>query len=369
MIQYSKIAFKLFLFSLLMPLAPAMGFETLPQLEAHFRPFNTGWIGADGIYSVALPNKTLWLFGDTLMGSMHTEQREVTGMWRNTVAIEKNKRWHFTPPEGPPLDRTFFELSDPEYWFWPGPGLYHNGQMHFMLPQFVHDKGDAAFAFKQSASYFAQVSHPDRPLSEWRINYTRLPWQTAYTVAAVADHSYWYLYGYKDLQHGSQTVRQAHLMRWPLKQLAGSPASTQALIDSAQFWDGRGWSSEPENSFPLFSGFQSEASVHFHAPSQEYLMVYTDNDFSGNVVLRKAKSPAGPWSQAQVLFRTPEHGNNGAFCYAAKAHPHLADFLPQSFTPAKSLVIGYACNAFEPKQLELQPQLYLPRFVAVNLPD
>lgn len=366
----SRQRLQLLLLSVLMGwVSAAHAFEPLPQLERHFRPFHTGWIGADGIYSIPLRNQTLWLFGDTLMGEMQPTARTISGMLRNTAALQVNQRWHFKGAPGPTLQQDFFRSPDPGRWFWPGPGLFQQGSLSIMLPQFEHVPGEAAFQFKQTATYLAQIQNPQAPLNQWRFDYTPLPWKNiAYTVAAVKAQAWWYIYGYRDVQRDgrrSQQKRQAYLMRLPLQPLARDSASALA---QAEFWDGRGWSSQADSAAPLFTGFQSEGSVHYHAPTQSYWMVYTADDFSGQVMLRTAPHPSGPWSSAQVLFRMPEHGQDGIFCYAAKAHPQLKSFLP-SHLSEHAVVIAYACNTFEPPKLESRPDVYLPRFVAVQIDD
>ena len=48
---------------------PRVAVEKLPRYDALFEG-QTGWIGADGAYSVALTDdEILWLFGDTFFGS------------------------------------------------------------------------------------------------------------------------------------------------------------------------------------------------------------------------------------------------------------------------------------------------------------
>src|SRR5262245_33553686 len=53
-------------------------------------PYEQGWLGGDGAYSVALsPTRTLWLFGDTFVGSPEQQSRDGATFIHNSIGISE----------------------------------------------------------------------------------------------------------------------------------------------------------------------------------------------------------------------------------------------------------------------------------------
>lgn len=348
--------------------APVIDAPALARFEQGFRPFDTGWTGADGLYAIPLgTHRVLWVFGDTLLGALSPQGRQIVGMRRNTAALQGGDQLVFAPPLLPGLHQDFVASPGAGQWLWPGPGLAQGQRLWMVMPAFVHvPTHEEAFGFRQVSTYGVRVSNAQQPPAQWRFTLHPLPWarhgarDVSYTAAGFADETHWYLYGYGDQQSSGRLDRRAFLLR-----LSRQP---DPLAAQPAFWDGRGWTSDPTAAQALFSGFQSEASVSYHAGLQQFLMVYTANDFSGRIQLRRAPRPEGPWSDPETLFTPPDHGQGQAFCYAAKHYPHLQSFIPAAQRP-QGLVLGYACNSFKAEDLTTQPHLYLPRFVAVTMPQ
>ncbi|HEY9843015.1 MAG: DUF4185 domain-containing protein [Candidatus Sericytochromatia bacterium] len=331
-----------------------------PDIESHFQPFATGWTGADGLYSIALgPQRHLWLFGDTLIGSRQGAGRTIASMPRNSLAVQTNGQWRFFWRSGPKGE--VFAAPDPQHWFWPGPGTLYQGKLYLLLPEFAPDAAGGVFGFRHTGLYLVTVSNPDADPADWRIDYRALNWgtqsgkegPTAYSVAALVVSDQLYVYGYAD----RASRRQARLLRIALADLASG--------QSESYWDGRGWSPQAQDAVPLFDGFHSEASIHWFAALNKghggYGLIYSAPNLYSQILMRTAPAPTGPWSEAQQLYQIPET-RPGVFCYAAKHHPHLA-------RTQNELVLGYACNASDPGRLESDGELYLPRFVRLPLPE
>ena len=73
---------------------PVIHVEPLPQYDALFER-QDGWTGGDGVYSVALSDRTiLWLFGDTWWGEVHNNTHINAAIVNNTVAIQDSPPGH-----------------------------------------------------------------------------------------------------------------------------------------------------------------------------------------------------------------------------------------------------------------------------------
>jgi hypothetical protein len=127
-----------------------------------------------------------------------------------------------------------------------------------------------------------------------------------------------------------------------------------------KFWSARGWASDVDAAVGLFDEAAAEMSVHYDTVSQRYIAVYTRFGLSGDVVLREAPLPEGPWSDARLVYECPEAGSR--MTYAAKAHPEL-------HVERGRLLITYATNSTEFADNQRDMELYWPRFVSVALPD
>src|SRR5262245_21921458 len=95
-----------------------------PEWDSKFAG-KKGWIGGDGVYSVALGRKRiLWLFGDTLLGTVKEKRRTGATMVNNTIAVQsgrgKDAEIRFVTgkaKDGKPA--AFFTPSDGKGWLWP----------------------------------------------------------------------------------------------------------------------------------------------------------------------------------------------------------------------------------------------------------
>ena len=69
--------------------ASAPAGKAAPEWDALFQR-NSGWIGADGDYSIPLTqDTTLWLFSDTLVGKVKDGKRIETSMINNSIALQR----------------------------------------------------------------------------------------------------------------------------------------------------------------------------------------------------------------------------------------------------------------------------------------
>jgi hypothetical protein len=88
-----------------------------------------GWIGGDGVYSVELgKRRILWLFGDTLLGTVKDGGRAGARMINNTLGLQtggdKDATVQFLTGKGKDGEpASFFIPSDGTGFFWPHAAL------------------------------------------------------------------------------------------------------------------------------------------------------------------------------------------------------------------------------------------------------
>jgi hypothetical protein len=226
---------------------------------------------ADAAYSVDLGDRTLWLFGDTLL-----EGR----MPRNTIAIQRGDTLDHRPVE-------FFKPPDGRGWFWPWAGFMKDGTLYVFLNQFEEAGRTDMWNFKFVKTWLAVSRDP----AALKFEYVPSPDHWGVAVVVAGDTAY--IYG-----------RQEQAWRM---------ATAKRVEDFASWEIGE----------PLFDG-APEGSVS--RLGDRFVAVYTEGGMSPNIVMRTAAAPGGPWSEPKTVYVCPEAGGN-LFTYAAKAHPQLGELV------------------------------------------
>jgi hypothetical protein len=324
-----------------------------------------GWIGGDGAYSVVLgPKRVLWLFGDSILGSVKDGKRTGAVMVNNTVAVQvgrgKDAVIRFvagkTKEEKP---AAIFIPEDGKGWFWVQAGVRVGDRLFLFLPQIEKTKDGGAFGFKQIGQWLAVVENPDDDPEKWRVKQKKLPFtdfkmdrERSWGSALLADGDFMYVYGFDEERGKAAGKRKLTVARVPAEKLDD--------FEAWRFRTADGWSDKPADSAPLADGLATEFSVSSAPGGKGYVAVYTENGLGDRIVGRFATAPEGPWSDAVLLYKCAEMAKDkGVFSYAAKAHSWAA--------ADDELVISYCVNTWEFAHLFRDDEVYRPKFVRVKL--
>jgi hypothetical protein len=296
-----------------------------------------GWTGADGAYSVALPeNRKLWLFSDTFAGAADPAGNRLPG-WKFV-----HNSWALDPGNGKlkfscqPL----FQPPDGHGWFWVYASLLSpRGSLWTFLGQFEPAPGAPGFGFRQRGCWLAESSLKGPAVQ----HYVPLPCfhrQAGATVtfgAAVlgCGQPYVYVYGTSDTGTDKSLllarVRLDDPTRW-------------------SYWHNGVWSQLLSDAAPLVSGVSNELSVYRERDGLRLL-----SQHGSNIELRRAVQPWGPFSPPVTVYRTPE-----AFSYNAKAHPE--------YRSSQGMLVTYNVNCLDPKKVEANAWIYRPRCLRLRDP-
>ncbi|MGO8702102.1 MAG: DUF4185 domain-containing protein [Limisphaerales bacterium] len=326
-----------------------------PDLDALFQRTN-GWIGADADYSVALDDRTaLWLFGDTLVGAVRDGKRRDTQMINNSIALQSigSAPRYFYRTNGDGVPASVFTPADANSFFWPWDGVRTARGLFLFLTQVRHTDDKSVWGFQLFSASLAFVSNPDSPPASWKITVTKEPWAdfstspaTAYGWSAVQHQNYVYVYGTAARAAGATVAR----------------APRESLDDFAQwrFYSHGQWQKDPRQATAIFPDKPPEGTVRWWPALGRFVVVYCPDIF-GDIVLREAPHPSGPWSERRVIYHCPDSNRSKAYyCYAGKAHPELS-------RPGE-LIITYAVNSNDLSDLFNDPLLYWPRFIRLKFP-
>ncbi|KAL0243108.1 hypothetical protein GEMRC1_005669 [Eukaryota sp. GEM-RC1] len=162
--------------------------EPAIDLQQIFSAKEHGWLGADVVCSHPISsNRSLWIFGDTLFGSSDGKTRNITAMYRNSIALldkdSHNPYFFFQNRNKSP----FFKPNAPNSWVWP-ISLYssHSHTISVLSYAVVEDPSDP-FGFAVNGSYIHVASDLESHPHHWKIQSQFLPFtSTSLTASAAA---------------------------------------------------------------------------------------------------------------------------------------------------------------------------------------
>jgi hypothetical protein len=340
---------------------PKFTVESLPNYEALFQR-TQGWTGGDGVFSVRLdPEEILWLFGDTFIGQVKDGHHINFNLVNNTIAIQRgiepdlSKINFYYGEKNPDQPAAFIQPSDGVGWFWPYHGVRTKDGLFLFLIQVELTDGPPAFNFKTVAAWLGTVSNPDDPPDRWRVSQKKIPFtgeDRLFGSAVLIKGENCYIYGTVDKPLGAIREKQLILAKVPVAR----------IVDFGQwrfFADGN-WVAEIEKASPLIRNGANEFSISFQPSLNQYIMVYTQDSLSENIVFRLAPELQGPWGEPFQFYRCPEmEWDLRIFCYAAKGHPEI------SLSP-QEIIVTYTTNSSDMALIESNARYYRPRFLKLR---
>lgn len=314
-----------------------------PEDDERFELTGPGWIGGDSTYSVQLPDeRTLWLFSDSLIGTVTSSGEPQPGMTmvhNALVAEDESGRLSTRTAEGP---ESFFADPSESTYYWVQDAKVEGGELIVFL-SLTRQVGEHGFEWERNA--IARVSLPD--LTVTQIEEDASGGSIAWGAGLMTTATHTYVYGIDD----RGDTKHLHLAR----------ADAGALADTAQ-WEYRtedGWSDDAGRSARLTDGVANELSV---TPYEDgYLMISSDTSepFSPDIHAWTACSPHGPWEDPQTIYETPESAPEDHFTYNAHGHPEISE--------DGELLISYNVNTFDFDELMGNPTIYRPKFITLDL--
>jgi Domain of unknown function (DUF5005) len=325
-----------------------------------------GWTGADGTYSLPLPDGTnLWMWSDSYIGTVDpTTRLRSSDLFsaHNSLTVLNQATESWTTVGYPPKTTSYFVPTSKSDWFWQGDGVVTQPttgtyQIKIMLLEWTG-------VFKLVGHSVATLSWPS--LSIVSITPvtgldTSLEWGTKILPVG----NFFYIYGLKDPGTNTKTPYVART------------TSINNLTNAAkwQFWNAtqKKWLAGESNATAMsgVAAVTPEYSVDSMAYNGGtfYLMAGMDPQHPAYplwdaVTTWYSCSPQGPWTHKTTVYTAPEAGANGCktgtlVTYNAKAHTE--------FTNADGILMSYNVNANTGSDLVCAND-YKPRFVRVPIP-
>lgn len=346
---------------------------------------DTGWIGADGVYAVAMngietPGKasqteTMFWFSDNIWGNISKDTlADDWEMSNNCVAYMKgdqpgtNKMEFHRRKNEKGETLSMFEAKTPntlpgEY-YWLGDGYFNHALDSTIyifayrirnIPGGIYPFDDVGLSLialpKGSRPPFENQRQMDVPFfykdSKGKGKLVFGVSVLANTVGSGAPKpdGYIYIYGVR----GSQ------------KELVVARVNEHLFEDFTnwRFWNGKEWTNDVHDCAALTNRVSNEMSVSFMEDGRVIAAYQLDTN-SPDIMIQAGKTPAGPFQLAKKVWSTPQVNEDLDFyTYNAKAHPHLS-------RPGE-LLISYNVNSFDfLDDIKYKPHHLRPRFFTVK---
>jgi hypothetical protein len=318
-----------------------------------FLPRGDGFTGGDGTYSVQLPDgRTLWIFGDTFIGSVTPELQRVKttpSYIRNsfvTVAdkglntFQQGERSEFKsmiiPPE---VTKGSSGTTEQEMWYWPGAGFVADGKLKVFVSKFSQKDHSDMWAFNFLGTELVEFSLPD--LKQQEVHHFPELDNIHFGHALMESGEFYYIYGLKK--------EHPYVARAPRKN----------ILAEWEFFDGKNWGRNSENAVPVLEFVGSEQFSVFEWKGT-YIMIMQEGDLGRKIYSFTSKNPEGPWANQKLIYETPiPAGCGDCWTYNALAHPQL--------TENEMLLVSYNTNSMTMEDHYKDALIYRPRFFRVPL--
>lgn len=324
-----------------------------------------GWTGADGSYSLALPDgDSLFLWSDSYIGTVNAGTRLRSSdlfQAHNSLTIWNPVTNSYTTVGYPPNTSSYFVPPNNKNWFWvggsllvqPSPGVY---QIQVMLSEWTPQ-------IKFAGNSVATLSYPSMAIVSIK------PVQSESTTIIwgswlLQSGRYIYIYGLKDPGNDNKEPYVARVTS--LTQLANASLW--------QYWNATtsSWMTGASNATQMtgVTATTGEYSVNSFTSSTGQFYMLTGMDpqnppypLWSHVTTYYSCSPQGPWYAQTTVYTAPEAGAAGCkvgtlVAYNAKAHPE--------FTDSTGILLSYNVNANDGSDLVCAND-YIPRWVRIQI--
>jgi hypothetical protein len=309
-------------------------------------------VGQDGAFSIPLsPGRTLWFFGDTLIGRRPSQgtslwsidgqpvgPRDMTGrgtfeqMINNTALVLTHQTgadsltdFRYITDSSHKL-RPLIPLEGDEHpdhdriWCQHGIALDDDRILLSFIKVKMLDAGPLPVNFEIVGSGLAVGSSKDWKFERIKRDGDSILWSAKqpHFATAYLDHpADGFIYCYGTVKEGE--TQNCYIARVPRQQV-DQPEHYEYLANCEG-----AWSRNIADATAAFSGMPSELSVSYNAHLSCYVAVHS-LDLSGKIVARTAPKPWGLWSEPVMLWTvTKAHPFPYLqLIYAGKEHPELA---------------------------------------------
>jgi hypothetical protein len=340
---------------------PSRAPRSAAQFQAMFDRLSGGWAGGDGAASLVLPDgRTLWVFGDTIIGRPADSgpgYAPGARMVRNSFVLQDGGL--LRPVNGPGGGEVLPNRPSGAF-SWPTAGIVDGGAL-VLFSSRMYGTGTGSFDFAQVGTDVAIVDVPrgGDPVVRTVMEVSASNGMTSpsWGQSLVRAGGWIYMYGTRTDPRPYRFGKELYVARSRPGQLADK--------SSWQYHDGHHFGSRADQARPLIGadgGVSTTLSV-LVSPSGRATVVSKRDEFLGTDVRAwTAPTPAGPFRLApKRLFAAPSGQTAGELVYLAEAHPQFQ-------LPGGRTLVSVSRNNTDLRKVLADRLLFRPQFHAVTLP-
>ncbi|MEE4311217.1 MAG: DUF4185 domain-containing protein [candidate division KSB1 bacterium] len=340
----------------------------IPELERPFRTGLNGWMGSDCAFSLPLKNdRVLWLFGDTIVkGEAFSDSRKDTQIINNSIGIQHGNlitgksplRFYWDQSGGD--HRSFFKDDACSGFIWPFTATLLWNRLYVFTLRMIQPDIAKVFGFRQIGTEIYLISNPEETPDQWIVRRYELPWRRGlgtFGTYVTRFDKHLYIYGFR--KDGISWFRNLKFI------VARVDISEEKNIINTNSWEylsspaGK-WSQEIRDAIGVFDNSTTEFSIHYSQALQKYVLISHHGKSGQYLSIRLSETPYGPFSDPETIFEFPDpHWSSDYFCYAAKAHPELAE-------NDNEIIVTYMTNSKNLSDLYKDLRVYYPRFLKIQ---
>ena len=347
--SFNKSRFIIRLTGLLIFLYPATKSYCISEdtlFNGYFHKDVGGWIAGDGTFSVTLPDgKTLWLFGESIIGEVNPDNTVAPGSKRirNSAILQDGETFTTITGGTATAPSDLIPTSSPDSTYYrPAHGLVENDTLFIFLEKYRKVSGgandqnfvsnDVAMFAYPSLNFYGTITLPYYPVNK-----------VIYGSRLMEDSNFIYIYGSK-IENPVDNIPYPYIAR----------AKTGNLTGTWEFYTGQGWDNNPETSQRI-ANFQVSREYAVFKHAGRYVLITQGIWYSTKIWSRTAASPQGPWTNTTLVYDTPLPWER-MITYGA--YPHL------QFDKDNELLVSYNSNGDFLKILG-NIDLFKPKFIRV----
>jgi hypothetical protein len=339
----------------------------LPEFEKSFRQNDDGWVGGDCAFSLPLSNnRVLWLFGDSFVQNKTLSSQHGAALINNSIAIQQGNllkesdSLHFYWKKENGKHRAFFVNENEPGFLWPLSAVLNQNKLFVFCVRIIITDPERVFGFEQIGNEIFCIENPNDEPYRWQMTVYKLPFQRqlgSYGSNFFGSDEYLYIYGYRNVKSGwNNAIINLIIARIPI-QLAHGIYD----LNNWEYLDGKSekWTANIREMKPVIEHFTTEFSITFIPKIKKYVLVANAWKHPHPITVRFADTPYGPFSKPKIIYQCPEiEWSPNYFCYAAKAHPELAD-------RDDELIVSYMTNSKVLHDCFEDLRIYFPKFVRI----
>ena len=328
--------------------------RTAEDWQRAFDRLEGDWAGGDQASTVALPDgRTLWLFGDTVVGTVaaHGGYRPGARMVHSSLVVSDAGCLH--PVLGP--GQTSVLPGGGDSWLWPQAAVVEGGQLLVAAAR-VRGTGSPAadptrLDFTTGATELVTMAADGTGFLA--VSMARLPdaHGIRWGAALLPDGATTWVYGTRTPDTPGVFGRELYLAR--------AVSGRVSEVDGWRYFDGQAWSADPAAAQPVLGavdGVETSVSAHRGAEGAYTVVSKQDGALGDAVVAWTAPTPSGPWS-TRVLTTASSTGST--LHYLAQAHADVP-------LASGRLLVSVCRNSRDLAALSADALIYRPQFLEVE---